>query len=104
VLRHIIFRRGDKELGAVGVAGFKSRWKAIVRGNASWFDVIPRYDENGVSTGDEWRRCQTRDIVIKEMYAYFSALPALAAITTVTIVHAPIILLVIWRILSGSRT
>jgi hypothetical protein len=131
VLRQTFFRWGEKELSAVKVNKLKSWWKAIVRGNAVSFDVIPFHNENDVLIGYEWRRCQLRIGATEDlrkllrvalypailaylgkpyltrttmMHAYCMALPSLAAINAITAVLASHILLVIWRILSGSRT
>jgi hypothetical protein len=134
VLRQILFKWGDEDLGAVEVNKFSSWWKAVVRGNAVLFDIIQHHDENNVLTGYEWRRYQIRDKAITEiwklafmvllllmallhlvvptvaflsspdlvrswmMQAYFVAFPPVVALTAV---FSPVILLVMWRILSS---
>jgi hypothetical protein len=68
VLRQVLFRWGDDDMGAVEVNKFSSWWKAVVRGNAVSFDIIQHHDENEVLTGYEWRRCQIRDKAITEIW------------------------------------
>jgi hypothetical protein len=128
VLRQILFKWGEEDLGAVEVNKLSSWWKAVVRGNAVSFDIIQHHDENDVLIGYEWRRCQIRDKAIVEiwklgfmvllhlvvltvaflsspdlarswmMQAYFVAFPPVVALTAV---FSPVILLVMWRILSS---